>query len=150
MKKQILVATISAAGVLAAVAGIASARSLAAFSGRPTGGANFSCFTAFGTTGHVQNSCGFTGFMVPLVVDTGGGKSVGFTARASATGSSCRSVSNNRFGTALAASPSVPIPVSGPLQLLTTASISIPSAGVFFMDCGLQNGTVLGAFNYTG
>jgi hypothetical protein len=144
-----MVCSFAAVGLIVmTAAGAAWARSVLAASGHARLGSQAACFNINFTTGAVDSTCN-ADFIVPLPTDTAGVKPVTFTARATSPGAVCRTVSNNRFGTAMSASAFVP-PISiGPNYVVhAIPGIFVPSPGVFFADCITNPGTSLLLFDY--
>lgn len=139
MNTKLLVMLMGAIGFVAISAEQASARSAAASLGQARNGSQVNCFSTSFSTGAVTSTCS-ADWAAPLVSDTAGGKVLSFTSRATAAGARCRAVTNNRFGTAFVATPFVNIPVSTTYVLQSTTAIALPGAGVYFVDCIMNNG----------
>ncbi|MFZ5890262.1 MAG: hypothetical protein ACOY0T_04265 [Myxococcota bacterium] len=147
MFNKISIGLVGALGILAASATVVSARSVVATDGRPLNGAQWGCFNANVGTGAVTSTCN-ANFEIPLVLDTFGAKVVNMSARATAGGAACRSVGNNRVGTAFTASPWVPVPVAAGFVNMNLAGAVVPGNGVLFVDCVTNPGTSFIQFDY--
>jgi hypothetical protein len=138
-----LISMVVGAAVTVLGVGMASARSVPALQGAPVSGAQAACFTVDTLSGAVISNCA-AGYAVPASIDTVGNKPISFTSRATAAGAACRSVKNNRQGTAFAASPALAIPVAGVPVIQTTAALPITSVtDVLFLHCNTNAGTRL-------
>lgn len=147
MKKKI-VCSIGLVGLLSmALAGGASARSVAAHTGQARIGSQSNCFDANFTTGEVTSTCN-ADFLVPLTTDSAGNKNLTYTRKATAVGASCRAISNNRFGTAPQATAFDSVPVSASFLSFTFAAINVPGQGVFLADCITNPGAAFQEFDY--
>jgi len=124
----------------------ARARSIYAYTGKARQGEHRTCFVR-GPTHAVRSLCS-EDFIVPLNTDNSGSKTLTFTSRATASGAQCRAVGNNRYGTAQSASAFKSIPTDANFLSRTTASVVVPSNGVFFGDCRMNPGSELFAFDY--
>lgn len=147
-KKALLISTIAAVGLIAAVtAGKALARDVSATTGQARLGSQENCFNYDFTTGAVTSTC-LADFIVALTTDTAGPKTTFFTSRATAAGGLCRVVANNRFGTLFTATPFLAIPVNANFVEQLFGPITVPGLGVFFADCITNPGTSINHFDY--
>ena len=151
IKKALMgaVASLVAIGALAGSSSEAEARSVTAATGAARLGSQVNCFNKDFSTGAVNSTCN-ADFLVGLVADTAGAKNINLTARATAAGASCRVVANNRFGTAISASPFVPLTVGGSYVSHFLNGAVLPGSGVLFLDCILNNGASLNEIDYFG
>lgn len=127
----------------------AAARSVSATTGKARRSQEVSCFNYSFSTGVVTSTCD-ADFIVPLTTDRSGSKALTVTGRTASgpVGAVCRAVANDRFGTAFSASPFVDLPVGSAYVTRTTASVSVPSMGVFFADCITTASARLSEFDY--
>jgi len=124
----------------------ALARSIPAYAGKARLGQDRTCFVREGPHG-IMSRC-TEDFIVPLTVDGAGTKTLTFSGRATTSGAQCRAVANDPFGTAYSASDFRTIPIDNNLVSRTTGAVTVPSAGVFFADCSMNENSVLSAFDY--
>jgi hypothetical protein len=97
----------------------------------------------------VHPDCPNANVMIPLTVNASGGKFVSFTSRATSTGSQCRMLACDQFGTNDCDPTSwVQIPVSSNLILRQTPSKTLPSSGTLFLRCFLEAGAEVMAVNW--
>jgi len=150
MKKKLVFSALLAFTASVVVAGIASARSVAAVDGNPVVGAQSNCFNIDNSSGAVINTCASAEYIVPADVDTVGAKSIQFTSRATAAGALCRAVKNNRQGTAFAVSAVLPVPVAAVpvIQAAGALPVATPS-DVLMLDCSLNAGARLHSLFWT-
>ena len=136
--------------LLPALEDFASGRSVSAFTGHARVGSNGDCFVPENefTVPSIKSECS-ADFIVPLTVDNAGTKTVQFTSRAINSGAACRAVANDPSGTALSVSLFKSVPVSADYGSQTTASVVVPSMGVFFADCIANSGAEFYEFDYT-
>jgi hypothetical protein len=151
IKKALMgaVASLAAIGALAGSSSEAEARSVTAATGDARVGSQSNCFYRDFSTGAVGSTCN-ADFLVGLVVDTAGAKTLLVTARATAAGASCRAVGNNRFGTALSGGPWVNLAVNPNYVNHNMTGAVVPAAGVLFLDCVLNNGASVNEIDYVG
>jgi len=137
----------AAVGLLAATvfAGVATARSIPAFSGRAANGSELACFNVSPIPlGWVtNNSCGTTIYEIPLHADSNGGKTVNMTVNAPNNVTRCRDIGISRTGTNFTASPFVPPTVfNTPTAIVLSGAVQI-SMGMIFVDCDVGTGASL-------
>jgi hypothetical protein len=142
----------SAVLCLAVVAGVlisagAWARTIPANMGQARVGSQANLFSYSFSTGAVTAS-GNADWALGLPTDTDGSKSVLLTVRAAAAGAQCRVVANNRIGTMFAATPFSTLPVQATYST-HIHGVVVPSTGVMFVDCIMNNGASLAAAQYT-
>lgn len=132
----------------------ASARSVAAWVGKPRFGPHFAeCFFwgEFSSEYHpsVSSVCD-ADFMVPLWTDNSGTKTLTFTAGAYTEGASCRAVASDPLGRFHSASAfrSIPVTDIGEYRSRTTGEVSVPTGGAFFADCIMNPYAELVEFDY--
>jgi len=147
MSSRAMICVLGAMAVLTGSAGVVWARAVAASAGTARLNTQHNCFDYNFNTGEVSSTCS-ADYEIPLVYDGAATRSATFGARAASTGAQCRVVSNNLTGTLLTASPFVQIPISSTPVLLTTGGISVPTVGVFFLDCITTVQTTINGVSY--
>jgi hypothetical protein len=110
-------------------------------------GSQANLFSYSFTTGAVTAS-GNADWALALPTDTDGSKAVLLTVRATAAGAQCRVVTNNRVGTMFAASGFFTLPVQATYSTHVHGA-NVPSTGVMYVDCIMNNGASLAAAQYT-
>jgi hypothetical protein len=140
MNKKAAISTLFAVGLSLLGAGVASARSVPGLFGAATTGGS-TCFNANPNDGSVLSVCG-ADFVIPAEIDTTGNKSITFTSRAAAAGSTCRAVKVDRLGGSFAATPTINVPVAGTPQVRTTTTLAIgATTDTLWLACTAFPGT---------
>ena len=130
--KNALLAMISGLSIMATALGPASARTQPANLGTAHRGTQVDKFDHDANSGAV-NAIGEGAWAEGLVLDTFGQKQINVTARATNQGAFVRCVSDDGYGTLLAATPFVAIPVN-PNYVGLTFSLFVPNNGVLSLD----------------
>jgi hypothetical protein len=115
-----------------------------------------SCWTTLQDVGFVRRDCTFIGiWMVPLMVDNGGSKTINVTALEPIISGqirqvSCTAIALSKFGTSITSSGDV-----GPDNMFanqvaefTLTGPNVPGGGYLFLRCQVEQGAFLGAINY--
>jgi hypothetical protein len=155
MKKALFLSMPVALAMIAAALGDgASARTSPAVLGQPAIGSTEECFNynnnslQFGSVKKIACPAPVRSFFIPLIIENSGQKSVLFSSRATTAGASCRARSNNSVGNEARASSPVAVPVSTVFVGQSTGSILVPSGGLFFLHCDLNDDSEVLMVNY--
>jgi hypothetical protein len=148
--KRLVIATIGLAMTGPISPHGASARTTSAITGRARAAADLGCFNVDFSNGFVRNNCsGFRDFMLPLVVDSAGSKTVVAAVRAPNTAETrCRAVGTSKFGLSTSASAFVHPSTPGVAVEITMGSVSVPGGGYLFLQCEIGTSADITSANF--